>query len=76
MTETDSRYDDIEVIVLDDEGIREMVDNALAEAGCTWEEIQRQAAEGRFESRLAHRTWFVVSSFMPIPASSVASGHT
>lgn len=68
MTETDSRYDNIEVIVLDDEGIREMVDNALAEAGCTWEELQRQAAEGRFESHTARQAWFVISSFEPLPA--------
>lgn len=60
-------YDDIEVITLSDDEVREAVANALAEAGCTWEELQRQAAEGRFESHIAHDTWFVVSSFEPLP---------
>ncbi len=75
MTECRAEYDDIEVIVLDEDDVRDAVANALAEAGCTWEELQQQAADGRFKSRRAHRTWFVVSSFMPIPASSVASGR-
>ena len=73
MTGCGTEHDDVEVIVLSDDDVREAVANALAEAGCTWEELQRQASEGRFESHIAHNTWFVVSSFMPLPASSVAT---
>ncbi|WP_420436843.1 hypothetical protein [Candidatus Poriferisodalis sp.] len=68
MSDEADRYDDIEVIVLDDDEVRVMIDNALAEAGCTWEELQRQAADGRFESHIAREAWFVVSSFEPLPA--------
>ncbi len=68
MSDTDMKYDDIEVIVLNDDGVRIMIDNALAEADCTWEELQRQAAEGRFKSHIAREAWFVVSSFEPLPA--------
>ena len=68
MSDEADRYDDIEVIVLDDDQVRVMIDNALAEAGCTWEELQRQAADGRFESHIAREAWFVVSSFEPLPA--------
>ena len=73
MTVCSAEHDDIEVIVLSDDDVREAVANALAKAGCTWEELQRQAAEGRFESHIAHNTWFVVSSYQPLPASSVAT---
>ena len=73
MTERDAEYDDIEVIMLSDDDVREAVANALAEAGCMWEELQQQAAVGRFDSRIAHNTWFVVSSFMPLPESSDAA---
>ena len=43
MTGTEDRYADIEVDVLDDAGVRAAIDNALARAGCTWEELQEQA---------------------------------
>lgn len=68
MSDADTQYDDIEVIVLNDDEVRVAVENALAEAGCTWEELQAQAAEGRFTSELARRTWFIVSTFEPSPA--------
>ncbi len=68
MSDEENRYDDIEVIVLNDEEVRVAVDNALAEAGCTWEELQAQAAEGCFTSELARRTWFIVSTFEPSTA--------
>ena len=68
MTDTDTQYDDIEVMVLSDDELRVAIDNALAKAGCTWEELQAQAAEGRFESEVARRTWFIVSSFEPSTA--------
>ena len=63
MTARESHHADIEVEVLDDDGIRMVIDNALAEAQCGWEELQEQARVGRFSSETAHRAWFVVSSF-------------
>ena len=68
MTEQDDRYRDIEVDVLDDAGVRAVIDNALAQADCTWEELQQQAKDGRFSSEIARRAWFVVSTFEPSPA--------
>lgn len=68
MSNTDTQYDDADVIVLNDDEIRVAVENALAEADCTWEELQAQAAEGCFVSERARRTWFIVSTFEPSPA--------
>ena len=68
MTEHNDRYSDIEVDVLDDAGVRAVINNALAQAECTWEELQEQAKAGSFSSEIARRAWFVVSSFEPSPA--------
>ena len=68
MTEHNDRYSDIEVDVLDDAGVRAVIDNALAQAECTWEELQKQARAGSYSSEIARRAWFVVSSFEPSPA--------
>jgi hypothetical protein len=68
MTAGEDRYADIEVDVLDDAGVRTVIDNALARAGCTWEELQQQARAGSFSSEIARRAWFVVSSFEPSTA--------
>ena len=68
MTGHNDRYSDIEVDVLDDAGVRAVIDNALAQAECTWEELQGQAKAGSFSSEIARRAWFVVSSFEPSPA--------
>ncbi len=68
MTGERDRYADIEVDVLDDAGVRAVIDNALARAGCTWEELQEQAKAGSFSSEIARRAWFVVSSFEPSAA--------
>lgn len=68
MTGQQDRYRDIEVDVLDDAGVRAVIENALAQAGCTWEELQQQAKAGSFSSEIARRAWFVVSSFEPSPA--------
>ncbi|MCY3849863.1 MAG: hypothetical protein OXF75_03545 [Acidimicrobiaceae bacterium] len=68
MTEQDDRYRDIEVDVLDDAGVLAVIDNALVQADCTWEELQQQAKDGRFSSEIARRAWFVVSTFEPSPA--------
>ena len=63
MTTQDSSYADIEVEVLDDDGVSTVIENALAEAQCDWEDLQEQARVGRFSSETARRAWFVVSSF-------------
>ncbi len=42
MTGHNDRYNDIEVDVLD-EAVRAVINNALAQAECTWEELQEQA---------------------------------
>ena len=65
MTGQEDRYRDIEVDVLDDAGVRAVIDNALARAGCTWEELQKQAKAGSFSSEIARRAWSVVSSLEP-----------
>ena len=68
MTGHNDRYSDIEFEVLDDAGVRAVINNALAQAECTWEELQEQAKAGSFSSEIARRAWFVVSSFEPSPA--------
>lgn len=68
MSDTNTQYDNADVIVLNDDEIRVAVENALAEADCTWEELQAQAAEGCFVSERARRTWFIVSTFEPSAA--------
>ena len=68
MTSDEDRYADIEVDVLDEAGVRAVVENALTRAGCTWEELQEQAKAGSFSSQIARRAWFVVSSFGPSAA--------
>ena len=65
MAGTEDRYADIEVDMLEDAGVRTLIDNALARAGCTWEELQEQAKAGSFSNQIAKRAWFVVSSFEP-----------
>ncbi len=59
----DDAYDDIEVEVLDEAGVQEAIESALARAGCSWEELQEQAKVGRFNDEVARRVWFAVSSF-------------
>lgn len=62
-------YDDIEVEILDEAGVREAIANALALAGCSWEELQEQARAGIFTNETAREVWFVVSTFAePSPA--------
>ena len=68
MTGQEDRYQDIEVDVLDEAGVRAVIDNALARAEHNWEELQQQANVGRFSSEVAQRAWFVVSSFEPSTA--------
>ena len=63
MSNNDDSYADIDVEVLDDEGVREYIDNALELAGHTWEELQDQARAGKFTTEIAREAWFVVSTF-------------
>lgn len=60
----EDEYDDIKVEVLDEEGLREAVDNAMALAGCSWEELQNQAQAGQFTDEIARSVWFAVSSLV------------
>ena len=55
MAGTEDRYADIEVDVLDEAVVRTLIDNALAWAGCTWEELQDQAKACSFSSAIARR---------------------
>ena len=55
-------YDNIHLELLDESDVREAIDNALAAAECTWEQLQDQAKAGRFSTEVARRAWFVVSS--------------
>ena len=57
-----SDFDDIHLELLDESDVHEAIDNALAAAECTWEQLQEQAEAGRFSSEIARRAWFVVSS--------------
>ena len=69
METNEDPYADIEFEILDEAGVREAVDNALALAGCSWEELQAQAKAGRFTSEVARKVWFAVSSLVePSPA--------
>ncbi len=68
MTAGEDHYADIEVDVLDDASVHTVINNALARAGCTWEELQQQAKAGSFSNEIAQRAWFVVSSFKPSAA--------
>ncbi|MXW94240.1 MAG: hypothetical protein F4110_04530 [Acidimicrobiaceae bacterium] len=69
MSANEDPYADIEVEVLDEAGIEELISNALAEAGYSWEALQDQARAGRFTNETAREAWFVVSTFAePSPA--------
>ena len=69
MTSQEDRYADVQVQVLNEEGVQELLANALAEAGCSWEELQEQARVGRFTNETAREVWFIVSTFAePTPA--------
>ena len=63
MTSQEDRYADVQVQMLDDDGVQELISNALALAGCSWEALQEQARAGKFTSEVAREAWFVVSTF-------------
>ena len=64
MSSHEDGYLDIEVEVLDDADVREAIADALALAGCSWEELQEQDGVGRFPTEVAQRAWIVVSSLV------------
>ena len=69
MTSHEDRYADVEVQVLDADGVKELISNALALADCSWGALQEQARAGKFTSEVAREAWFVVSTFAePSPA--------
>ncbi len=61
-THTSEEYDDCEVIVLNDAETKAAIDNELKNARITREQLEAQAAAGKFESSAARRAWFIVSS--------------
>lgn len=63
MASQDDRFASVEVQMLDDDGVQELIKNALALAGCSWEALQEQARAGKFTSEVAREAWFVVSTF-------------
>ena len=50
------------ITVLSDDEQRQAINVALRSAGCEFEDLQKQARLGRFNSDAARRAWFVVSS--------------
>ena len=62
--EDDEDYSDIEVEVLDEEGVQTMINNALALAGCSRDDLAAQARSGCFTNETARMAWFLVSSFV------------
>ena len=60
--------DDVKVIHYTDDDIREGNQQMLDDVGCTWEQLQAQAQDGRFESEQARDVWLVISSFEPATA--------
>ena len=67
MTGGEDSFADVEVDVLDDTGVRDVIDNAIAQAECTSEELHAQAETGTFSSETALRAWFAVSTFESSP---------
>ena len=72
----DDPCEDIEFEVLDEVGVREAVDNALALAGCSWEELQTQAKTGCIGDAIAHRVWIAVSSLLEPSDIAILNAET
>ena len=62
--EDDEDYSDVEVEVLDEEGVQTMINNALALAGCSLDDLAAQARSGCFTNETARKAWVVVSCFV------------
>ncbi len=52
------------IFVLDSEELEEAIQSALAEAGCTMDQLRQEARSGEFSSDLNWRTWFCVSGLI------------
>ena len=53
-----------EVFVLSHEEVQEAIDNTLARAGCTLEQLREEAASGDWSSESNWRLWFCISPFV------------
>ena len=61
-------HDGVQVVHYTDGDVRDGDQHMLDGVGCTWEPLQAQAEDGRFESGQALDVWLVVSSFEPATA--------
>ena len=55
---------DAEVFVLSHEEVQEAIDNTLALAGCTLEQLQEEARSGNWSSESNWHLWFCISPFV------------
>lgn len=55
---------DTTVFVLDREELRETINSTLAKAGCTLDQLRKEARSGEFSSEANWRTWFCISPFV------------
>jgi len=69
MTEALSRRKKVEIASADD--LRAAVDNALARAGCTFDELAAQAKTGHFDSMRARLAWVASGDLYGNPGSPV-----
>lgn len=53
-----------EVFVLSHEEVQEAIDNTLARAGCTLQQLQEEARSGDWSSESNWHLWFCVSPFV------------
>jgi hypothetical protein len=69
MTRALSRRKDVEIASADD--LRAAVDNALARAGCTFDELAAQAKTGHFDTMRARLAWVAIGDLYGNLGSSV-----
>lgn len=55
---------DSEVFVLSHEEVQEAIDNTLARAGCTLEQLREEARSGEWSSERHWHLWFCISPFV------------
>ena len=53
-----------EVFVLSHEEVQEAIDNTLARAGCTLQQLQEESRSGNWSSESNWRLWFCISPFV------------
>jgi hypothetical protein len=69
MTRALRRRKDVEIASADD--LRAAVDNALARAGCTFDELAAQAKTGHFDTMRARLAWVAIGDLYGNLGSSV-----